>query len=210
MMDSNAMRKTFVVPDIKPLDQYDLPRAKICASVGWLLAKSYGNAENVPLELRDPFYCDQYEQEHLKPPVTRLLLSPELYCRTYGLLLGGSPGAEGPPKDIPALLQVLGRKGLAPKDQNAPVTETELRQKPIKMSAHLELMDALMAVGAMETVRTVLASGRSELFGTDATWDRALLSWVNALNQKLKETNRMEHKMTHLSLSTQPEPVQPS
>lgn len=89
-------------------------------------------AENVPVELREPFYCDQYEQEHLKPPVTRLLLSPELYCRTYGLL-GGSPGAEGPPKDIPALLQVLGRKGLAPKDQNAPVTEAELRQKPIKM-----------------------------------------------------------------------------
>lgn len=90
-------------------------------------------AENVPVELREPFYCDQYEQEHLKPPVTRLLLSPELYCRTYGLLLGGSPGAEGLPKDIPALLQVLGRKGLAPKEQNAPVTEAELRQKPIKM-----------------------------------------------------------------------------
>ncbi|XP_026116752.1 calmodulin-regulated spectrin-associated protein 3-like isoform X6 [Carassius auratus] len=209
MMDSNAMRKTFVVPDIKPLDQYDLPRAKICASVGWLLAKSYGNAENVPLELRDPFYCDQYEQEHLKPPVTRLLLSPELYCRTYGLLLGGSPGAEGPPKDIPALLQVLGRKGLAPKDQNAPVTEIELRQKPIKMSAHLELMDALMAVGAMETVRTVLASGGSELFGTDATWDRALLSWVNTLNQKLKEqTDGTQNDASQPS--TQPEPVQPS
>lgn len=38
------MRKTFVVPDIKPLDQYDSSRARICASVGWLLAKSYGNA----------------------------------------------------------------------------------------------------------------------------------------------------------------------
>lgn len=44
MVDSNAMRKTFVVPDIKPLDQYDSSRARICASVGWLLAKSYGNA----------------------------------------------------------------------------------------------------------------------------------------------------------------------
>ncbi|KTG46503.1 hypothetical protein cypCar_00000793 [Cyprinus carpio] len=209
MVDSNAMRKTFVVPDIKPLDQYDLPRAKICASVGWLLAKSYGNAENVPVELRDPFYCDQYEQEHLKPPVTRLLLSPELYCRTYGLLLGGSPGAEGPPKDIPALLQVLGRKGLAPKDQNAPVTEAELQQKPIKMSAHLELMDALMAVGAMETVSTVLATGSSELLGTDATWDRALLSWVNTLNQKLKE--QTEGTQNDASQpSTEPEPVQPS
>ncbi|XP_016430289.1 calmodulin-regulated spectrin-associated protein 3-like isoform X2 [Sinocyclocheilus rhinocerous] len=209
MVDSNAMRKTFVVPDIKPLDQYDLTRARICATVGWLLAKSYGNAENVPVELRDPFYCDQYEQEHLKPPVTRLLLSPELYCRTYGLLLSGSPGAEGPPKDIPALLQFLGRKGLAPKDQNAPVTEAELRQKPIKMSAHLELIDALMAVGAMETVSTVLASSRSKLLGTDATWDRALLSWVNTLNQKLKE--QTEGTQNDASQpSTEPQPVQPS
>ncbi|RXN04422.1 calmodulin-regulated spectrin-associated 3-like isoform X2 [Labeo rohita] len=192
MVDSNAMRKTFVVPDIKPLDQYDLSRARICASVGWLLAKSYGNAENVPVELRDPFYCDQYEQEHLKPPVTRLLLSPELYCRTYGLLLGGSPGAEGPPKDIPALLQVLARKGLAPKDQNAPVTEAMLKQKPIKMSAHLELIDALMAVGAMETVSTVLASGGSELLGTDATWERALLYWVNTIRYR---KDRMQSKL---------------
>uniref|UniRef100_A0A8C1RMY7 Calmodulin regulated spectrin-associated protein family, member 3 n=1 Tax=Cyprinus carpio TaxID=7962 RepID=A0A8C1RMY7_CYPCA len=209
MVDSNAMRKTFVVPDIKPLDQYDLTRARICTSVGWLLAKSYGNAENVPVELRDPFYCDQYEQEHLKPPVTRLLLSPELYCRTYGLLLGGSPGAEGPPKDITALLQVLGRKGLAPKDQNAPVTEAELRQKPIKMSAHLELIDALMAVAAMETVSTVMASDGSELLGTDATWDRALLSWVNTLNQKLKEQSEGTQNDTSQP-STEPQPVQPS
>ncbi|TRY66029.1 hypothetical protein DNTS_014113 [Danionella cerebrum] len=37
-------QKTFVVPDIKPLEQYDSSRARICASVGWLLAKSYGNA----------------------------------------------------------------------------------------------------------------------------------------------------------------------
>ncbi|XP_051988389.1 calmodulin-regulated spectrin-associated protein 3-like isoform X2 [Xyrauchen texanus] len=209
MVDSNAMRKTFVVPDIKPLDQYDLTRARVCASVGWLLAKSYGNAENVPVDLRDPFYCDQYEQEHLKPPVTRLLLSPEIYCRTYGLLLSGSPGAEGPPKDIPALLQLLARKGLAPKDQNAPVTESELQQKPIKMSAHLELIDALMALGAMETVSSVMAIGGSELLGTDASWDRALLCWVNMLNQKLKE--QTEGTLTDASQPcNEPQPVQPS
>lgn len=33
-----------MVPDIKPLDVYDCTKAKICASVGWLLAKSYGCA----------------------------------------------------------------------------------------------------------------------------------------------------------------------
>jgi len=88
--------------------------------------------ESVPAELRDPFYCDQYEQEHLKPPVTRLLQSSELYCRTYSPLLGGA-GVEAQPKDNVALLQLLAQRGVAPKDQQTPVTEADLRHKPIKM-----------------------------------------------------------------------------
>ncbi|XP_035381091.1 calmodulin-regulated spectrin-associated protein 3 isoform X1 [Electrophorus electricus] len=201
MVDSNAMRKTFVVPDIKPLDQYDFSRAKICGSVGWLLAKSYGNAENVPVELRNPFYCDQYEQEHLKPPVTRLLLSPELYCRTYGVLL-----AKEPPRDAPSLLQALAKKGLAPRDQSTPVTEADLRHKPIKMSAHLALIDALMVVGAMETVSAARMDGASERLGGDSDWESALLRWVRTLNQKLKEIVEDDHTQP----STEPQPVQAS
>lgn len=88
--------------------------------------------ENVPAELRDPFYCDQYEQEHLKPPVTRLLQSSELYCRTYSLLLGGA-GAEAQPKDNVALMQLLTQRGIVSKDQDTPVTDADLRHKPIKM-----------------------------------------------------------------------------
>lgn len=89
-------------------------------------------AENVPSELRDPFYCDQYEQEHLKPPVTRLLQGSELYCRAYSLLQGGT-GAEAQPKDYVALLQLLSQRGVIPKDQDTPVTDADLRHKPIKM-----------------------------------------------------------------------------
>ncbi|CAB1413905.1 unnamed protein product [Pleuronectes platessa] len=45
MEDSpGAMKRTCPVPEIKPLDQYDISRAKICASVRWLLSKSYGSA----------------------------------------------------------------------------------------------------------------------------------------------------------------------
>ncbi|XP_076866099.1 calmodulin-regulated spectrin-associated protein 3 isoform X2 [Brachyhypopomus gauderio] len=201
MVDSSAARKTFVVPDVKPLDQYDSSRAKICGSVGWLLAKSYGNAENVPVELRDPFYCDQYEQEHLKPPVTRLLLSPELYCRTYGLLL-----EQEPPRDATALLQALAKKGVAPQDQNTPVTEADLRHKPIKMSSHLALMDALMAVGAMETVRAARACGAAERLGGEGDWENTLLRWVNTLNQKLKQRTENDHTQPN----TEPQPVQAS
>lgn len=88
--------------------------------------------ENVPAELRDPFYCDQYEQEHLKPPVTRLLQSSELYCRTYSLLLGRAE-AEAQPKDNAALVQLLTQRGIISKDQDTPVTDADLRHKPIKM-----------------------------------------------------------------------------
>ncbi|XP_056143522.1 calmodulin-regulated spectrin-associated protein 3 [Lampris incognitus] len=208
MVDSSAMRKTFVVPDVKPLDLYDCTKAKICASVGWLLATSYDNAENVPLELRDPFYCDQYEQEHLKPPVTRLLLSSELYCRTYSLLVGAA-GAEAPPKDNAALLQLLAKRGTAPKDQDILVTDVDLRNKPIKMSAHLAVIDSLMAVGAMETVTAVKTSGAEETLGRGSSWEEALLNWVNGLNQKLREQSEGA-QYDPSQASTEPQLVQPS
>nr|XP_057906241.1 calmodulin-regulated spectrin-associated protein 3 isoform X2 [Doryrhamphus excisus] len=201
MVDS--IRKTFVVPDIKPLDLYDCTKAKICSSVGWLLAKSYGSAENVPAELRDPFYCDQYEQEHLKPPVARLLQSSELYCRTYSLLLPGDGRAEAQPKDNAALLQLLAERDLVS------VTDVDLRHKPIKMSAHLAVIDALMAVGASETVTSVKSGASAELLGGDSSWEDALLHWVNRLNQKLKELvegSQNEQTVTE----KEPQPLQPN
>ncbi|XP_074553513.1 calmodulin-regulated spectrin-associated protein 3 isoform X2 [Halichoeres trimaculatus] len=207
MVDSPTMRKTFVVPDIKPLDLYDCTKAKICASVGWLLAKSYGSAENVPAELRDPFYCDQYEQEHLKPPVTRLLQSSELYCRTYSQL--GGTGAETQPKDNAALVQLLTQRGLLSKEQDTPVTDADLRHKPIKMSSHLAMIDALMAVGAMETVTAVKSCGSTQLLGGASSWEDALLNWVNGLNQKLSESTEAAQNDTSQAV-TEPQPVQPS
>uniref|UniRef100_A0A087X6V6 Calmodulin regulated spectrin associated protein family member 3 n=1 Tax=Poecilia formosa TaxID=48698 RepID=A0A087X6V6_POEFO len=208
MVDSPTKRKTFVVPDIKPLDLYDCSKSKICASVGWLLAKSYGSSENVPAELRDPFYCDQYEQEHLKPPVTRLLQSSELYCRTYSIVMG-STGSEAQPKDNVALLQILTQRGAVAKDQGSTVTEADLQYKPIKMSAHLAVIDALMAVGAMETVTAVKSCGSAELLDGAASWEDALLHWVNVLNQKLRD--RTEGAQTDSSqATTEPQPVESS
>lgn len=208
MVDSPTMKKTFVVPDIKPLDLYDCTKSKICASVGWLLAKSYGGAENVPAELRDPFYCDQYEQEHLKPPVTRLLQSSELYCRTYSLLLGGA-GPEAQPKDNVALLQLLTQRGIVAKDQDSAVTDADLRHKPIKMSAHLAVIDALMAVGAMETLTASKTCDSAVQLGGASSWEDALLYWVNELNQKLRERTEAAQNESSQN-TTAPQPVQPS
>jgi hypothetical protein len=89
--------------------------------------------ENVPVELREPLYRDKYEQEHLKPSVSQLLLSPELYCRTQALLHGVSqPAPQGPPGDNSALLQLLTKRGLEPRDQDVAITEEDLSHTPIK------------------------------------------------------------------------------
>ncbi|KAM4595651.1 calmodulin-regulated spectrin-associated protein 3-like isoform 1-T1 [Fundulus diaphanus] len=197
MVDSpSAMKKTFTVPEIKPLDKYDFNRARICASVRWLLSKSYGSAENVPVELREPFYKDQYDQEHLKPSVTQLLLSPEIYCRTQALLAQGHGGStqasQGSPADNSALLQFLTKKGLSPKVQDADVTEEDLRKTPINTKAHLALIESMMSLSAKETTGQVKMAAEAEQIGVGAPWENALLFWVNKLNQKLRESTEEE------------------
>ncbi|MEQ2170460.1 hypothetical protein GOODEAATRI_000488, partial [Goodea atripinnis] len=197
MVDSpSAMKKTFTVPEIKPLDKYDISRARICASVRWMLSKSYGSAENVPVELREPLYKDQYEQEHLKPSVTKLLLSPEIYCRTQALLAQGHGGsaqaAQGSLTDNSALLQFLIKKGFSPKVQEADVTEEDLSKSPINAKAHLALIDSLMSLCARETIGQVKMAAEAEQIGVGAPWENALLFWVNRLNQKLRESTEEE------------------
>uniref|UniRef100_A0A096M016 Calmodulin regulated spectrin associated protein family member 3 n=1 Tax=Poecilia formosa TaxID=48698 RepID=A0A096M016_POEFO len=214
MVDSpNAMKKTFTVPEIKPLDKYDFARARMCASVRWLLSKSYGSAENVPVELREPLYRDQYEEEHLKPSVAKLLLSPEIYCRTQALLAQGhkgpDPASQGPPADNSALLQFLTKKGFCPKVQEADVTEEDLSKNPINTKAHLALIDSLMSLFAKETTEQVKMAAEAEQIGVGAPWENALLFWVNRLNQKLRESTE-EEELPKSQTCTDLQPVQES
>lgn len=87
--------------------------------------------------MREPLYKDQYDQEHLKPSINKLLVSPETYCRAHALLAQAhgvsAPSPPGPPADAEALLQLLEKKGLAPKVQDADVTREDLGCVPIRM-----------------------------------------------------------------------------
>lgn len=58
---------------------------------------------------------------------------------------------------------------------------TVLLPFPLRLmqSAHLAVIDALMAVGAMETVAAVKQQGSAELLGGACSWEDALLYWVN-------------------------------
>ncbi|XP_029473557.1 calmodulin-regulated spectrin-associated protein 2 isoform X3 [Rhinatrema bivittatum] len=197
--DGKEARKTFIVPAIKPFDHYDFARAKIASNLAWLLAKAFGT-ENVPEDLRDPFYTDQYDQEHIKPPVVNLLLSAELYCRAGSLILKSD--AAKPLLGHDAVIQALAQKGLYVTDQEKLVTERDLRKKPIQMSAHLAMIDTLMMAYTVEmvSIEKVLACTQqySPLFqATDMPYDieDAIMYWINKVNGHLKEIMEQEQKL---------------
>jgi hypothetical protein len=43
--DPREMRRTFIVPAIKPFDHYDFSRAKIACNLAWLVAKAFGTGK---------------------------------------------------------------------------------------------------------------------------------------------------------------------
>ncbi|XP_054432517.1 calmodulin-regulated spectrin-associated protein 2 isoform X2 [Pteronotus mesoamericanus] len=197
--DPRELRTTFIVPAIKPFDHYDFARAKIACNLAWLVAKAFGT-ENVPEDLREPFYTDQYDQEHIKPPVVRLLLSAELYCRAGSLILKSD--AAKPLLGHDAVIQALAQKGLYVTDQERLVTERDLQKKPIQMSAHLAMVDALMMAYTVEMVsveKVVACAQRYSAFfqATDLPYDieDAVMYWINKVNEHLKDIIEQEQKL---------------
>ncbi|XP_036926371.1 calmodulin-regulated spectrin-associated protein 2 isoform X2 [Sturnira hondurensis] len=197
--DARELRRTFIVPAIKPFDHYDFARAKVACNLAWLVAKAFGS-ENVPEDLREPFYTDQYDQEHVKPPVVHLLLSAELYCRAGSLILKSD--AAKPLLGHDAVIQALAQKGLYVTDQERLVTERDLQKKPIQMSAHLAMVDALMMAYTVEMVsveKVVACAQRYSAFfqATDLPYDieDAVTYWMNKVNEHLKDIIEQEQKL---------------
>ncbi|XP_069401094.1 calmodulin-regulated spectrin-associated protein 2 isoform X3 [Ovis canadensis] len=197
--DPRDGRRTFIVPAIKPFDHYDFSRAKIACNLAWLVAKAFGT-ENVPEELREPFYTDQYDQEHIKPPVVGLLLSAELYCRAGSLILRSD--AAKPLLGHDAVIQALAQKGLYVTDQEKLVTERDLHKKPIQMSAHLAMIDTLMMAYTVEMVSVEKVAACAQQYSTffqatDLPYDieDAVTYWINKVNEHLKDIMEQEQKL---------------
>lgn len=93
--------------------------------------------ENVPEDLREPLYKDHYEQEHLKPAVSKLLLSPDTYCQVQAQLVhpcGDSSSVSTQlPGDNSAMLQFLIKTGCSAKVKDKDVSEEDLSVVPIQM-----------------------------------------------------------------------------
>uniref|UniRef100_A0A3B4DXP1 CKK domain-containing protein n=1 Tax=Pygocentrus nattereri TaxID=42514 RepID=A0A3B4DXP1_PYGNA len=198
LTEAKDWKKTFIVPAIKAFDHYDFNRAKIRASLTWLVAKAFGT-ESVPDDLKDPFYTDQYEQEHLKPPVASLLLSADLYCRAGSLILKSD--AAKPLLGNDAVIQALAQKGLYVTDQERLVTERDLCKRPIQMSAHLAMIDTLMMAYTVETVSVEKVVVCMQQYSTDYAegdvpydTEDAVTSWMNKVNEYLKEIIMQEQR----------------
>lgn len=192
-------KRTFIVPTIKSVDHYDFTRAKISCSLTWLIAKAFGS-DCVPVELEDPFYRDQYDQEHVKPPVVSLLLSAELYCRAGSLILRSD--AAKPLLGHNAVIQALAQKGLYVTDQERLVTERDLCKTPIQMSSHLAMIDTLMMaytveMVSVERVLTCIQKFTNFLPEEDFPYDaeEAVTTWINKVNEHLRELLAQEQRV---------------
>lgn len=202
--DDRGMKRTFIVPTIKSFDHYDFTRAKISCSLTWLVAKAFGS-DAVPEELVEPFYRDQYNQEHLKPPVACLLQSAELYCRAGSLILRSD--AVKPLLGHNAVIQALAQKGLYVTDQDRLVTERDLTSTPIHMSSHLALIDTLMMAYTVEMVSVERVMSCINRFSAaeplvcdgymQEPYDTedAIITWINKVNEHLRDILVEEHKL---------------
>ncbi|XP_073510017.1 calmodulin-regulated spectrin-associated protein 3 isoform X3 [Phyllobates terribilis] len=184
------MKKSFLVPEIKPLDIYDVQQARTSASLSWLIYKCYG--QEVPEELCSPCYTDQYEQEHVKPAVISLLLSADVYCKAYRRAL---PHDSAPPRDNAGLLLLLSRKGFPPVHQGEPVKTSDLREKPIRMAAHLSVIDSMMIVYSNRCAESLPSTEEPGMGGLEVK----LLSWVDKINCQLLEEAEREQGRKQLA-----------
>uniref|UniRef100_A0A3Q2X8T8 Calmodulin regulated spectrin associated protein family member 2 n=1 Tax=Hippocampus comes TaxID=109280 RepID=A0A3Q2X8T8_HIPCM len=200
-----GVRRTFIVPAIRSFEHYDFTRAKISSSLTWLVAKAFGSDE-VPDELVEPFYRDQYNQEHLKPPVASLLQSAELYCRAGSLILRSD--AVKPLLGHNAVIQALAQKGLYVTDQDRLVTERDLTSTPILMTSHLALIDTLMMAYTVEmmSVERVMSCVNRHCSAGPSHIDKQVLEqpydtedaitmWLNKVNEHLRDILVEEQKL---------------
>ncbi|KAL6096684.1 uncharacterized protein ACO6RY_05952 [Pungitius sinensis] len=185
---------------VVPLELYDSARAKIDANLRWLFAKAYG-IDHIPADLHNPFYTDQYDQEHIKPPIIRLLLSGELYCRVCGLILHAEQAASL--QSHLSVIQALSTKGLYVLERDdTPVSDLDLSSTPFKMSSHVHLIDALMMAYIVEMIsieKVVSSVKRFSNFSAskDLPFDLedAMVFWINKVNIKMREIVEKELKM---------------
>lgn len=106
------------------------PQAKQRASILWLLSKACDN--EIPPDLREPYYKDHGGEDRLKPQIVQALATGELYCLALSNIYA-DPNYNN--LSHTGIIGVLMRKGIYVQDpQDTSLTESTLiRTNPIKM-----------------------------------------------------------------------------
>ncbi|XP_063596397.1 uncharacterized protein LOC134773202 isoform X5 [Penaeus indicus] len=166
-------------------------KAKQRASVAWIVQKAHKN--KVPSDLQDPYYRDYEGAEHLKPGIVHRLANADLYCSALANIYGDPNFHNLSHWNI---IQALARKGVyVAEPTDVALTETVLIQvSPIKMSAHLAVIEAMMALYIREVVVAERAvsvlqrvSGGVQPERTPQDQEEALVLWINHIAQALQE-----------------------
>ncbi|XP_065163737.1 patronin isoform X3 [Atheta coriaria] len=175
--------------------EHESKQAKQRASVKWLLSKAFNN--KVPDNLKEPFYRDHENQEHLKPQIVGALANAEMYCLALGNIYS-DPNYHN--LNHWSILQTLSRKGVFVNDPNE-ITETTLIQtNPLRMNAHMAVVESIMVLYAKEVVTAdrVMAAvqrfshDRSTLLNQPDNHLEGLLHWVNHTNEALAKKMEQE------------------
>ncbi|XP_055014402.1 calmodulin-regulated spectrin-associated protein 3 isoform X2 [Boleophthalmus pectinirostris] len=99
------------------------------------------------------------------------------------------------------------KKDISVRTEEGQVTDKELSQSPIRLKAHLALVDGLMALAAQDTLDQVKMAAEAEA-GPGAAWENALLFWVNKINQSLRESTEEEEQPPKAPNCTDAQPAQ--
>ncbi|KAG5885276.1 hypothetical protein JTB14_005815 [Gonioctena quinquepunctata] len=171
--------------------------AKQRASMKWLLSKAFNN--KIPENLKEPFYRDHENQEHLKPQIAGGLANAEIYCLALGNIYS-DPNYHN--LNHWAILQTLSRKGVYSNEQSdTQLTETTLIQtNPLRMLAHMAVIEMIMQLYTKEVVTTdrILAAvqrfshGRTPAPHVPENHEHGLLLWVSHACDALKKRIEQE------------------
>ncbi|VDI76018.1 calmodulin-regulated spectrin-associated protein [Mytilus galloprovincialis] len=194
------------VIEIVPMDEYDSQKAKLQASLAWILEKSYKG--EVPAEFKPPFYETSEGQLHVKPRLANLMVTSELYCQACRNMFGN---VHSQWQGHWSIIQVLSRKGIyVVEPDETEVTETILmKNAPFQQNAHLTLIDCLMMAYISETVsveRVVQAVRRFAVFNASSElpsdtenavdfWFNKVCSTVQSKEQKGSQVLEGQSKM---------------
>ncbi|XP_067628269.1 patronin isoform X5 [Eurosta solidaginis] len=172
--------------------QQESKQAHQRASVKWLLAKVFNN--NVPDNLREPFYTDHDNHERLKPQIVVELGNATLYCQTLSNIYS-DPNYQS--LNHWSILQTLTRKGVpVAESPEMPLTETVLIQtNPLRINAHMSVIKSLMTLYAKEiTSGDRIANAVARITGNsgqtlphDQPFEQLLLLWISHACTSLKK-----------------------